>query len=80
MIIINGFKLPDNTNAIKLEPSSLDVAVIGYNEKKDVLIYHANILIDCFMHQGMTEDEAWEWFNYNTLGAITSNYPSFVYE
>ena len=81
MIKLNNCILPDNTNAIKLEPASiLNKAIVGYEKKYDFLIYDVNILIECFMEQGMTKEEAWEWFNYNTLGTIVSNYPRFIYE
>ena len=40
MFVINGFKLPENTRAVKLEPSpSLDKAVIEYDKENDVLVY-----------------------------------------
>ena len=83
MIIINGITIPENTGAIKLEPSSLlDKAVVKYDKEKDVLVYSAEILIECFQEDGMTEEEARDWFSYNTLrtGDYVKQYPEFIFE
>ena len=83
MIKINGITLPENTGAIKLEPSSLlDKAVIKYDKEKDILVYSAEILIECFQESGMTEEEARDWFSYNTLrtGDYVKQYPEFIFE
>ena len=83
MIIINGITIPENTGAIKLEPSSLlDKAVVKYDKEKDILVYSAEILIECFQEDGMTEEEARDWFSYNTLrtGDYVKQYPEFIFE
>ena len=83
MIKINGITLPDGTGAIKLEPSSLlDKAVVKYDKEKDILVYSAEMLIECFQEDGMTEEEARDWFSYNTLrtGDYVKQYPEFIYE
>lgn len=83
MFIINGFKLPENTRAVKLEPSpSLDKAVVKYDKEKDILYYSVEVLIECFQEDGMTYEEAWDWFNYNTVrtGDYVKQYPEFIYE
>ena len=81
MIVINGIKIPEDTKSIKLEPSSsLDKAVVEYDKESDVLIYDVETLIKCFIEEGMTEEEAWEWFNYNTLGTSVKGYPKFICE
>jgi hypothetical protein len=83
MIKINGITIPENTGAIKLEPSNLlDKAVIKYDKEKDILYYSVEVLIECFQESGMTEEEAWEWFHYNTLRTANhvANYPEFIYK
>ncbi len=83
MIKINGIVLPDNTGAIKLEPSTLlDKAVVRYDKEKDILYYSVEVLLECFQEQGMTEEEARDWFSYNTLrtGDYVKQYPEFIYE
>lgn len=81
MASINGINIPDDTNAVKLEPASyLDKAVIEYDSINDVLIYDTATLIKCFVEMGMTEEEAWDWFNYNTLGTTFKGYPKFIFE
>ena len=79
MVVINGIKLPQDTKAIRLEPAEqLDTAVFSYSPERDILVYFTPTLISCFMEQGMTEEEAWEWFHYNTLGTSVANYPVFI--
>tara|TARA_Y100000592_G_scaffold26415_1_gene41805 strand:- start:158 stop:421 length:264 start_codon:yes stop_codon:yes gene_type:complete len=81
MFVINGFKLPENTRAVKLEPSpSLDKAIIEYDKENDVLVYDVEVLIECFVENGMSHEEAWDWFNYNTLNTNVQGYPKFTYE
>lgn len=75
--------LPENTGAIKLEPSKLlDKAVVKYDKEKDILIYSVESLLECFQESGMTEEEARDWFSYNTLrtGDYVKQYPEFIYE
>jgi len=79
MIVINGIELPQETKAIRLEPAGqLDAAVYAYSAERDILIYFAPTLINIFVEEGMTEEEAWEWFYYNTLGTSAANYPVFI--
>ena len=81
MIKINGITLPENTRAIKLEPSNLlDRAVVKYDKEKDILHYSVEVLIECFQEDGMTHEEACEWFHYNTLRTAdyVKNYPNFI--
>ena len=83
MIKINGIILPENTGAIKLEPSNLlDKAVVKYDKEKDILIYSVEVLLECFQEDGMTYEEARDWFSYNTLrtGDYVKQYPKFIYE
>ena len=83
MIKINGITIPEDTDAIKLEPSNLlDKAVVKYDKERDILYYSVDILIQCFQESGMSYEEAWEWFHYNTLRTANyvANYPEFIYE
>ena len=81
MLKINGIIIPEDTGAIKLEPSKLlDKAVVKYNKEKDILQYSVEILIECFQESGMTYEEAWDWFNHNTLGVQVEGYPEFIFE
>ena len=73
------YSLEDNSNAILLEPRKYhDSCIIGYNLKEDRFLYAKQHFIDNLENQGMTEDEAQEWFNYNTLGTYAKNYPIFL--
>tara|TARA_B100001248_G_C27361140_1_gene446568 strand:+ start:813 stop:1187 length:375 start_codon:yes stop_codon:yes gene_type:complete len=74
-----------NPDAIVLEPqSTFNRAIIG-TDPDGRIVYSANKIINAFMDvDGMTEEEAIEYFEYNTLGTIqpmgSPNKPFFVYD
>ena len=74
-----------NPDAIVLEPrSTFNRAIIG-TDPDGRLVYSSNKIIRAFMDEdGMSEEEAVEYFEYNTLGAIQPmddpNKPLFVYD
>ena len=45
----------------------LDDAVIGVDQEAMRLIYSVKKIIEIFVEQGMTEDEAHEFFQFNTV-------------
>jgi len=57
---------PDETF---LKADGLDEAVIGWEENSGRLIYSVTKCIECLMEQGMTDEEATEYFYYNVAGA-----------
>ena len=49
-----------------------DEAIVGYATRiklDPVVVYSYNLLVAVFVKQGMTEDEAIEWIDYNVAGA-----------
>ena len=74
-----------NPDAIVLEPrSTFNRAIIGM-DMDGKLVYSATRIVKAFVDEdGMTEEEAIEFFEYNTLGAIkpmnNPNKPLFVYD
>ena len=74
-----------NPDSIVLEPrSTFNRAIIGIDPDGRV-VYSSNKIIRAFMDEdGMTEEEAIEYFEYNTLGTIqpmdNPNKPLFVYD
>jgi len=74
-----------NPDAIVLEPrSTFNEAIIGI-DPDGRLVYSANKIVNAFVsHDDMTEEEAVEYFEYNTLGTIQPmddpNKPMFVYD
>ena len=74
-----------NPNAIVLEPqSTFNQAIIG-SDPDGRLVYSSNKIIRAFMSEdGMSEEEAVEYFEYNTLGTIqpmdNPDKPLFVYD
>ena len=50
----------------------LDNAVIGVDTNHDPmrLVYSANDIVDCFMEEGMTDEEAIDNYEYNTARSL----------
>ena len=47
-----------------------EAALIGITEGTNpVAVYDSGLCIECLMKQGMTREDAVEWFYYNTIGA-----------
>lgn len=65
-----------------LDPPYFDGAIIGvvHQFMHPTVCYDTNKVINILMeHDGMTEDEAYEYFDYNILGAWTGEHtPSFL--
>jgi hypothetical protein len=55
---------------IKLD--GLDDAIIGVETSQEPfrLVYSINDIVDCFVEQGMSPDEAIEFYEYNTARSI----------
>ena len=74
-----------NPEAIILEPrSTFNRAIIG-SDVDNRIVYSSNKILRAFMDEdGMTEQEALEYFEFNTLGTIqpmdNPNKPLFVYD
>lgn len=54
--------------------NGLDDAIIGYVERYGqpiLVLYDRKRCIELFMHDGMTDEEAIEHFEYNVIGAWT---------
>jgi hypothetical protein len=55
-----------------LMPEKFDRALIGFVERigqEGIALYNTHTIIDIFIEDGMTEEEAMEWFAFNTLGS-----------
>ena len=55
-----------------------DDAIIGH-DNRGYLVYSYAKLIEVFMSQGMTDEEAGEWIDYNVAGIMPQNY-TITYE
>lgn len=60
-----------------------DDAIMGYAERcgLTVVLYDSRKCIEILVERdGMTEEEAWEWFSYNVLGAyVGEKTPMFAF-
>lgn len=66
---------------VLLEPKSLDEAIIGITHDNRI-IYEYEKLVKAFMeHDGMTNEEAVEWIDYNTIRSLPyiQNSPVIMY-
>ena len=66
--------LEEMEDALVLEPRErFDKAIIGWIERcsqPNIICYDVRKVIDIFKEEdGMTEEEAWEFYSYNTAGA-----------
>ena len=50
-----------------------DNAIIGVCEKSMKLIYSVSKILEILTEDGMTEEDAMEWFSYNIEGAYISD-------
>lgn len=50
--------------------NSYYTAVIGYDQATGRVVYDYEKMIEYQVNQGMTEEEAIEWIDYNTLRAL----------
>ncbi|MEL0287071.1 MAG: hypothetical protein VXA34_00285 [Gammaproteobacteria bacterium] len=59
----------------------LGVTVAQWSDNQNVLVYSVDRCLQLLIDQGMDPDEAWEYFDYNVLGAYVGKFtPLFVYE
>lgn len=72
----------EGTEALFLEPSSFDEAIVGIAERAGGLAavaYDRSACIAVLVRDGMTIDEAEEWFEFNTASAyVGPGTPIFV--
>lgn len=52
-----------------LKADGFDEAIIGYHHKLNKLIYSVNGCIDILINEGMTQEDALEYFYFNVEGA-----------
>lgn len=73
-------QFPDN-NFVTLD--GLDDAIIGVYADTETpkLVYSINEITECFVKQGMTDEEAIDFYEYNTARAIpyVENAPILIY-
>ena len=50
----------------------LDGAIVGHNHNGH-LVYDYDLMVKIFMDEGMSEDEAAEWVEYNVVGVNAGN-------
>ena len=75
----------ENENALLLEPRErFDKAIVGWIERcaqDPIICYDVRKVIDVFKEEdGMTEEEAWEFYHFNTVGAwLGKGTPCFLH-
>lgn len=64
-----------------LKADGYDEAIIGYDMRHMRLVYDMTLCINLLIERdGMTEEDALEYFHYNTLGSLgdEERYPLFI--
>ena len=65
-----------------LEPSQFDEAIVGTVQRVDrspVVCYSVDKIVEILMEDGMSQEEAYEYYEYNILGAyIGEGTPMFL--
>jgi hypothetical protein len=61
--------LENNPDDSFLKADGFDDAVIGWDENSGRLIYSTTKCIECLMADGMTDEDAIDYFYYNVAGA-----------
>jgi len=87
MTLVNRFAayLGDSEDALLMEPrSEYDDCIIGvgarYNDGP-LAIYSVERVLKVLMQDGMDEEEAQEWFDFNIIGAwLGAGTPIYMYE
>ena len=74
--LIDFYNLEDDT--IFLEPAEdYDSAITGVSHDSHHLIYDYKKLLSALINQGLSEEEAQEWLDYNIMGSINTNLPGY---
>ena len=67
---------PDDTFGIA---DGFDDAIIGVDDNNLKIVYNIDEVINILMREGMTDDEAIEYYEYNIAGSyVGENTPSFI--
>jgi hypothetical protein len=67
---------PDDTFVIA---DGFDDAIIGVDDNNLKIVYNIDEVINILMREGMTDDEAIEYYEYNISGSyVGENTPSFI--
>lgn len=70
MSIIESFLERVNDDAVRWD--GCDKAIVGFGSRPgwgNVLVYDYDLLLNVFIGEGMTEEEAAEWVDYNIIDA-----------
>ena len=66
----------DETELIKAD--GFDDAIIGLEQQHMKLVYSVQLCIEVLMKDGMTLDDAIDYFEFNVRGSLTFDSPLFV--
>jgi hypothetical protein len=81
MILIgSNLTLPEWSEALRMEPHEYyDDAILGYDPQEDRLIYNEDKIIDILItKEGMSVEDAIEWYDYNICGTQGEHYPNYI--
>ena len=77
-----GYLSEFEDDVMVLEPSQFDEAIVGTVSRVDrspVVCYSVDKIVEILMEDGMSQEEAYEYYEYNILGAyIGEGTPMFL--
>ena len=79
-LIGSNLTLPEWSEALRMEPREYyDEAILGYDPQEDRLIYNEDKIIDILItKEGMSVEDAIEWYDYNIQGSQGKNHPAYI--
>lgn len=73
MIAPKQTKTVEELNEEAIRITGLDNCIIG-TDARGYLIYDYSLMLNHFIEEGMQQEEAMEWIDYNILGICPSNF------
>lgn len=70
-----------NPEALFFDPPDYDEALIGYAERcgqPTLAVYDEELCLEALMKQGMNQEDAQEWFEFNTKGAWVGEFTPII--
>lgn len=71
----------EDCDALLLEPRAhFDRAILGFLDGLNVVVYSAPKVLEALMQeQGMSHEDAREWFDFNVAGSKGEGYPLYLW-
>ena len=76
---VRDFLQENYPDSVALKADGLDDAIVGYDSYGDRLIYSRELIVEVFVSEDMTEEDAIEHMDFNVTGAYVGEHtPLYV--